>query len=371
MAFQGNLRDFSVTEVLQLLGTQKKTGCLMLEWNEERALFYVTDGRMVSTRQPGMAKDDPLLRFLLKVHRLSNEQYRGILTIQRESNRDLEDLLVNGRYLEAEELSQHIERQIIEDLMRVMTWENGGYHFDANNRWPNTPLARLSVEGTLIEVARRMDEQKRFAAVLKDPHQLLGVRDLPDADEHLSEEECELFGIIDGRHTLAEIVEAAPLSDYEAREALFRMLDAGWIEIVGRRDPGESTVVAAESPTAQAGAPGSIAAYSPSRQALVRQLVLAVVTLVVTGGLTFLTRGLHPAAPGPGGTDVFAASHERDLRFALSLFHRERGRYPARLEDLVADGWIEARLVREDRRLAQYRPGANGQEYALEYRHLK
>src|SRR5207244_3918709 len=129
------LRDFSVTEILQLLGTQRKTGCLVLEWDERRAVFYVIDGRIVSTRQPGMAKDDPLLRFLLKIRRLSNEQYRGILTIQRESNRDLEDLLVNGRYLEAEELGQYIERQILDDLLRVTAWENGAYHFDSNARW--------------------------------------------------------------------------------------------------------------------------------------------------------------------------------------------------------------------------------------------
>jgi hypothetical protein len=41
MALQGNLRDFSVTEILQLLGSQKKNGCLKLEWNTERAQIHV------------------------------------------------------------------------------------------------------------------------------------------------------------------------------------------------------------------------------------------------------------------------------------------------------------------------------------------
>src|SRR5882724_1333688 len=103
MALQGNLRDFSATEILQLVGSQKKTGCLSMEWNTERAVIYMLEGRIISTRNPGLQKDDPLLLFLRKVHRLSEEQYRGILTIQRESSRELEDLLLNGRYLEADE----------------------------------------------------------------------------------------------------------------------------------------------------------------------------------------------------------------------------------------------------------------------------
>src|SRR6187399_1894232 len=118
MALQGNLRDFASTEILQLVGTQKKSGCLTLEWNTERAAIWVLDGRIVATRQPGMTKDDPLLEFLRKTKRLSEEQYRGIVSLQRESSRDLEDLLLNGRYLDQQELAHYVERQILDDLQR-------------------------------------------------------------------------------------------------------------------------------------------------------------------------------------------------------------------------------------------------------------
>ncbi len=84
---QGNLRDFSASEILQLLGTQRKTGCLMLEHGDVRMMVHVLDGRVVSTRTPGAPKDDPLLAFLRLAHRLSEEQMRGILTIQQESDR--------------------------------------------------------------------------------------------------------------------------------------------------------------------------------------------------------------------------------------------------------------------------------------------
>ena len=56
MALQGNLRDFSVTEILQLLGSQKKTGCLLLERGAERVLLPGTEGGGITMmKAPWMA----------------------------------------------------------------------------------------------------------------------------------------------------------------------------------------------------------------------------------------------------------------------------------------------------------------------------
>ena len=44
------------------------------------------------------------------------------------------------------------------------------------------------------------------------------------------------------------VVADAPLCEYEAYEALQRMVEAGWLEFVGRRDPGAPTITVVESP---------------------------------------------------------------------------------------------------------------------------
>lgn len=360
--FQGNLRDFSVSEVLQMIGTQKKSGCLTLDGNAVRAHFHVLEGKLVSTRESGLSMNDPLLQFLLKARRLSNEQYRGIMTIQRESSRDLEDLLVNGRYIEAEELGGWIERQILEDLMRVMTWQNGSYRFDPTARWPNPPLARLTVEAALIEIARRMDEQRRFADLRKDPLRLLGVLDLPDSEAALSEEECDLFGIIDGRHTVAEVVQAAPMSEYEAYEALHRMLEANWIEFVGRREAPDPAAAEAAAPPE---APASSASTSRPRLHLGAELATAVAAVILAFALVLGARALRSPV-SPPTADPYQTASERDIRYALELYQRERGHYPAQLDELIADRWIR----REQMRLAgpdlRYAAAPDGRSFTLE-----
>jgi hypothetical protein len=355
MALQGSLRDFSVSEILQLLGTQKKTGCLLLERDGDSCVVYVADGRIVSARDPGMRPDDPLVLFLRMIHRLSEEQYRGLLTIHRETQRDLEDLLLNGRYMDQEELASYVERQILDTLLRLSHWESGSYRFDPAATWKGARLVKLSAEGALIEAARRVDENKRYRAMFTDPHQLLGVRDLPDPDEPLSEEERELFGIIDGQHTLADIVAAAPLTEYETHEALHRMVEAQWLEFVGRRDPGEAPV---EAP----------ARTAPRRgRALAREFLAVAAGLVVLAGL--VAGGRFVTRPGPthsAAQDVFVAAQLRDLRKALELYRREHGVYPETLNDLVADDWLTARdLAIPDYRL-RYRRIGSGADYQLQ-----
>ncbi len=357
MALQGNLRDFSVTEILQLLGTQKKSGCLMLEWNTERAQVFTSDGRIVSTREPGMAADDRLLRFLMKIHRLSDEQRRGLISLHRESRRDLEDLLVNGRYIDAEELKGYLERQILNDLMQMVRWENGTYRFDPKRNQTVAPLVRLSMEGALIEAARRVDEEKRFVARFRDPHQLLGVRDLPDPDEALAEEEKELFGIIDGQHTVAEVVEAAPLTEYETYESLARMLDAQWLEVVGRRDPGIVPLPGSARPVVVRRAQRRL-----GREILVGGLVLLVTVALQLGARQVRAyRSTHANLNQP-----FVAEQLRDVRFALDLYHREYGRYPEKLHDLIEDDWIGSDRLRIPGRTLEYRSTRSGQSYELD-----
>jgi len=354
VALQGNLRDFSVPEIMQLLGSQKKTGCLSMEWNTERASIYLLEGQIVSTRSPGVTREDSLLAFLRKVHRLSEEQVLGLVAIQKESNRDAEELLLTGGYLDATELAEFIERLILDDLMRFVRWENGSYRFDPNQRWPHAPHVKLGLEPSLLEASRRVDEQKRFVSIFRDPYSLIAVRDLPGPKEAVSQAERDMFGTVDGQHTVEETVRMAPLSEYEAYEALQRMLEAKWIELAGRREPSE------------AGKPARAAKRDGPRRPVLWELVV----LVAVVGILFAGRRagleLAMAAPPSRQHDVFAAVQLRNLRAALELYRREKGAYPARLEDLVSGHWITPDQARVSGYVVLYLPVRRDASYRLE-----
>jgi hypothetical protein len=356
MALQGNLRDFSVPEILQLLASQKKTGCLTMEWNSERAVVFLQEGQIVSTRSPGLSREDSLLAFLLKVHRITEEQHKGLVAIQKESNRDAEELLQTGGYLNAIELAGFLDRMIIDDLMHLVRWESGSYRFDPNSRWPNAPLVKLGLEASLLEASRRVDEQKRFVSVFKDPHRQIAVHDLPDPNQPLTDAERDLFGIIDGQRTVEEIVRLAPLSEYEAYETLHRMLEAKWIEFGGRRDPGETAKATSREAKLRAGPPRPVL-----WELVMMAAVLGILFAVRQGGLQLAT----VPRPNPAN-DVFAAAQIRNLRAALELYRRENGAYPDGIEDMIAGHWITADQARVNGYVLLYRPSHGGGDCRIE-----
>ena len=262
MALSGSLREFALSEVLQLLSSQRKTGCLRLTRGSEMRVVYLLEGRIASMRDRGYSDEDPLARFLRRVHRLSEEQLRGIASIHAESNRDLVDLLLNGRYIEREELTILYERMVLDVLHEILAWEDGTYSF-SNVAPPESALTvSLSTESMLMEAVRRLDELKRYKQKLTDPALVLGLKELPDPDASLGEDEKELFGLVDGRHSLGELVTEAPFTDFEAYEALFRLIEAGWIEIMGRRAP--EIPAPGEAPVARQGLATSWRTHRPA-----------------------------------------------------------------------------------------------------------
>jgi hypothetical protein len=361
MALSGSLREFALSEVLQLLSGQRKTGSLRLTRGNETKVLYLLEGRIAAVRDRGMASDDPLARFLRRIHRLSDEQMRGVASIHAESGRDLVDLLLNGRYIEREELSMLYERMVLDVLHEVLNWDDGVYSF-SNVTPPESVLpVSLSTESMLMEAVRRTDEMRRYQAKLSDPGLVLGLRELPDPDAALSEEEKELFGLVDGRHTLGELVAESALTDYEAYEALFRLVEAGWIELQGRRATVEEPMPAETN-----------AARRVLGDSWRTDLVLAgaAALLLVVVQVAAWKTAPTPSRPDPAlatATDAYAAMAMRDVRFALDLHQVRSGRYPERLEALVDAGWLHRRQCGYGGLAFDYAVSPDGASYTLAF----
>jgi hypothetical protein len=360
MALSGSLREFALSEILQLLSSQRKTGSLRLTRGSETSVIYLLEGRVAAVRDRGMGADDPLARFLRRIHRLSDEQMRGVASIHAESGRDLVDLLLNGRYIEREELSMLYERMVLDVLHDVLVWDDGVYSFSNVNPPESVLPVSLSTESMLMEAVRRTDDLRRYKAKLSDPGLVLGLRELPDPDTTLSEEEKELFGLVDGRRTLGDLVSESSLTDYEAYEALFRLVEAGWIEIQGRRAPEEPAAVD----------------LNPARRALgatwrtdLALAGVATVLVLVFQGLAWKTSPAPPRAAPETATaeDPFAALALRDVRFALDVQRTREGRYPATLDALVEAGWLRPEQRGYDNLVLAYSPAPDGESYALEF----
>ncbi|MBC7337026.1 MAG: DUF4388 domain-containing protein, partial [Clostridia bacterium] len=78
MALKGNLRDFSVTQLLNLINLARKTGALTIESDGTTARMYFREGRLLHASIAG--QDDQLTAILQKAGKITPEQAQIIRT---------------------------------------------------------------------------------------------------------------------------------------------------------------------------------------------------------------------------------------------------------------------------------------------------
>ncbi len=87
--------------------------------------------------------------------------------------------------------------------------------------------------------------------------------------------------------------------------------------------------------------------------------------------LWFGGQALRADRPDHVPDGVFAATQIRDVRLALEVYHREHAHYPARLEDLAEDRWIEHSQLTVGGRLLHYRLDRAHDTYELDVPDLR
>jgi len=134
------------------------------------------------------------------------------------------------------------------------------------------------------------------------------------------------------------------------------MMQAHWIEFVGRRDPGVVPVKPVAPP--------------PRQERLgprwVNELIVAGAMIFAILLVRFAASQVHVVHTFDPASDVYAACDARDLRFAVELYARERGALPRRLEDLVEDRWLAESQLKVPGYVVQYRLVDGGQDFVLE-----
>src|SRR5262245_37280996 len=112
MALEGTLKDFSLADIFQLIGIQKKTGILTLKNDGEVVTVAFLNGAVVSADSLKKNLEDRLGTVLVKSGRISELKLREALRIQKETLQRLGYILVRGNFISHADLKEALRLQI-------------------------------------------------------------------------------------------------------------------------------------------------------------------------------------------------------------------------------------------------------------------
>jgi hypothetical protein len=235
MALKGNLRDFSTTQLLNLINLARKTGVLTIKAQGTSARLFFREGKLIHASLGD--QDGHLANMLLKAGKLSSEQSRTIRAHSEiDSAKELGLLLINAGYVTQSDIVQSVKAYILDVVYMLFAWVEGLFYFEPNLLPSEDKITvPINLENIIMEGSRRLKERERLQGELPNLNRALKFTDRPDTrlrDINLSVEEWRVISFINPRNTIKQIAQSNNMDDFQIRKIVYGMLQAGLVELV-------------------------------------------------------------------------------------------------------------------------------------------
>jgi hypothetical protein len=246
MALKGNLRDFSTTQLLNLISLARKTGTLTVE-NGQKARMSFREGKLIYASLGD--QEATLAEVLFHAGKLSKEQTRIIKArASNKGDKELGHLLIQAGHVSQRDIIQSVREYALDVVYKLFTWAEGLFRFDANLLpSPSRITIPIDLEGVIMEGSRRLKEWERLQEEIPDLDISLKFTERPDArlrNISLTVEEWRVISVINPRNTIRQIAQANNLNEFEIRRIVYGLLQAGIVMPVQKRaEPAINPVV--------------------------------------------------------------------------------------------------------------------------------
>lgn len=252
MPLQGNIRDFSTTQLLNLVNLSRRTGMLTIfeavptgekdamqnekmAAGQERAKVAFNKGKLVFATLA--SQDNGLVAVLNKAGKLTDEQARVLRErAKNTSDKALAMRLIGAKYVTQADIVNCIKQHILDVVYNLMTWTEGPFRFD-DNATPGSDhiLVPIDLENVIIEGSRRMQKMAEINAVIDDLDMALSFPENPKEKFkgiHLSVDEWKVVSYVNPKNTIRQIMKVLNMSEAEIKKVVYGLHQAGLVEVV-------------------------------------------------------------------------------------------------------------------------------------------
>ncbi len=245
MILSGELKDFSLADVLQLLLQQRKTGVLALNDGKEKAELFISAGNLMGVRVNGESPEGKIKEILIETGRLGKQEMMELEAISRDMDRSLLATLTAKGFLKEEDRKEWLQI-ITEDMVcELFGWMKGRYEFGSGGKAPVSAQLNISTEFACMEGMRRIDEWPRLKEALPDQKMVFRPTGRPYDGDQLSWDRSVL-GLVDARMNVVQISKLVPFGSFRLAECMVNLWRGGFIAPVKDASEGHEASVQAD-----------------------------------------------------------------------------------------------------------------------------
>jgi len=231
---QGNVENFTLVEILQLLGTGRKSGTLGIQRDDSIVMVYFEAGEVVYAYGP--RETFHLGELLTERNRITNDQLQQAIAIQsrNQNTKRLGEILIGLGFIDRADLEAVVREQVEELLFSLLSWRTGSFKF-YEDQFPTREeiTVRLSIENVILEGLRRLDERNLIGDTLSDLDQVYRISTSKAGrtrDITMKAGEWNVMALVDGHRTVNQICQDSPVNRHETLNRLAQLKLAGLVE---------------------------------------------------------------------------------------------------------------------------------------------
>jgi hypothetical protein len=239
MALQGNLRDFTVTQLLNLVNLANKSGALLIQGPNEGARLIFHSGKLAYAQ---LASDTEGTQGGLPavLHRAEKINDAQLNTLRNRatgmSDKELGLLLINAGYVTQPDILESLQNYYVGVIQQLFTWVDGRFKFDPGQDMPETKIpVKISLENLIIEGSRQIAEWEQLNFEIPNLDMALAFTDRPGVNlkkVNLNVEEWRVVSYINPKNSIRQIAKASKMNDLEIRRIVYGLLQAGLVKLI-------------------------------------------------------------------------------------------------------------------------------------------
>jgi len=241
MALEGNLRDFGLEAIFQLINSKKETGTLHIvrKIGDAEGFVYFRGGKIFGA--VSNFNRQPLGERLVNAGHIIGDQLHHALDVQRsdKKRRRLGQILISEGLITEEILRTFVKEQIQNTVFDLLPWTDGEFKFFEDQLPASEDMGLLlSARKILSKSGARLDQWERIRVRVPSPRAVFArvERGGEEQAAGLTPLHWKIAELINGKSQVIEIAKNIGISEFETSTHLFDLAQASLIELVSADD---------------------------------------------------------------------------------------------------------------------------------------
>jgi hypothetical protein len=349
MALAGNIKEFSLADIFQIISLQQKTGELFVKGSEGSVTIIFERGVVIGADASFRQVESRLGQVLVRSGKITKFQLKRALDKQKKTLQPLGTILAELGDVDIESLRQALSQQIQETIYHLLRWTDGEYKFTPKKsvEYDKNLIKPINTEFLVMEGFRITDEwpeiEKRIPSFQVVVRRVPGAS-LPNPDEvesmdsgeevKISENQKKIFDLLESERTIQDLIDMSHLGEFDTCQTVYALMTQGLVEKVP-----EEEVKKKPKEISSMGYPGLTEKLYVSGGILMLGLILWIGFQFGLKNSVFLYSGQSP--PGLQFLKEESAKSElTKMQGILTAYYVRYRHYPASLDELVIKGFI-------------------------------